>query len=118
MLNLCISGLKIMSKRWYQGLPKAKFQTRRLRNFLEILISSIRKNCKFARSTSVKPHILTPFIAPSMAVVAVMRLSMASSHRAWRDITRLVVNRDPIRDTETTVSIKKANDNDRKELTD
>lgn len=68
-------------------------------NFFDMLSSSMRSCCMSPLNTSVSPDIFTPFMEFSIAVVAAMRRSMASSHSAWRCITRLVAPRDPNSDT-------------------
>jgi len=80
-------------------LPKPIVQIRSFRNFFEISSSRTRSCCKSSLRTSVRPVIFTPFIDPSIAVVAVMRRSIASSHMAWRCTTRLVAPNEPARDT-------------------
>ena len=58
------------------------FHMRSFRNFFEMRNSSTRSFWREARRTSFNPHILTPFMDASMAEVAEMRFSMASSHIA------------------------------------
>jgi hypothetical protein len=82
-------------------------QIRSLRNFFEMSSSSTRSRCKSSRNTSVSPHILTPFIESSIAAVAAIRRSIASSHRAWRCITRLVAPKEPKNDTVIRLSYSK-----------
>lgn len=53
----------------------------------------------------MSPHILTPFIESSIAEVAAMRRSIASSHSAWRFITRLVAIKDARKATAVDISI-------------
>ena len=75
------------------------FQMINLRNFFEIRNSSTRSFCRLVRSVSFKPHSLTPFIEFSIAEVAEMRFSMASSHMAWRDMMKFMAKMDPNKDT-------------------
>lgn len=60
---------------------------KRLKPF-EIFNSSIRNVWILLNKTFFRPVILMPFMEPSIAVVAEIRLSIASSQRAWRDITK------------------------------
>lgn len=89
---------------WYLGrlerpLPRVMFQIRSLRNFLEIVNSLMRSFCRLDNRTCFKPHILIPFMDPSMEVVKDTRLSIASSHMAWRETTRNMVIMEPTRVT-------------------
>lgn len=63
-------------------LQKPIVQMRSFLNFFEISSSSTRSCWRSSRKTSVKPLIFTPFMELNMAVVAAIRLSMASSHMA------------------------------------
>lgn len=80
-------------------LLKAIFQTKIFRNFFEMRNSLTRRSWRVFDKISVRPHIFTPFIAPSIVVVAVIRLSMALSHRACRAITSPDATIDPIMET-------------------
>lgn len=76
-------------------LPNPMFQTRSFLNFFEISNSAIRRPCTHAMRDSVKPSIFTPLIEESIEEVDEMRLSIASSHMAWRDITKDSPIKDP-----------------------
>jgi len=69
------------------------------RNFLEMRSSSTRSFCKLTSSVSFNPHILTPFMDASMAEVAEMRFSMASSHIACRDMMKFMAKMEPNNET-------------------
>ena len=75
------------------------FQMISFRNRFEIRSSSTRSFCILASSVSFRPHILTPFMDASMAEVAEMRFSIASSHIAWRDMMKFMANMEPSNDT-------------------
>jgi hypothetical protein len=80
-------------------LPKTMFQMISFRNFFEMRNSSTRSCCKLASRVSFKPHILTPFMDESIADVAEMRFSIASSHIAWRDMMKFMANMEPNNET-------------------
>lgn len=83
-----------------QGLlQKAMFQIKSFLNFFEIWSSSILSLCIILPMVFVRPVIFTAFIAPRATVVTAIRRSMASSHIAWRDMTKPVTPMDPIIDT-------------------
>lgn len=75
------------------------FQMSSFRNRFEMRISSTRSFCRLASSVSFRPDIFTPFMDASMAEVAEMRFSMASSHMAWRAMMKFMATRDPSNDT-------------------
>jgi hypothetical protein len=81
--------------------PSPMFQIKSLRNLPEMRSSSSRIVWIRALRISVKPHILTPFMAPSICEVLAMRFSMASNHRAWRAITKLTAMIEPPIETES-----------------
>jgi hypothetical protein len=75
------------------------FQMISRRNRFDMRSSSTRSSCKLFNNVSPRPHILMPLMEESMAAVAEMRFSMASSHMAWRDMIKLMANMDPKRET-------------------
>jgi hypothetical protein len=79
------------------------FHIKSFLNLREMRISSTRSSWIFFDNVEVRPHILTPFIELSIAVVAVMRRSIASSHIACRDMTRPVAPIDPAMETSRRV---------------
>ena len=74
------------------------FQIINRRNRLEIRNSSTLSCCIVANNVSFKPHILTPFMEASIAEVADMRFSMASSHMACRDMMKFMATMEPSKD--------------------
>jgi hypothetical protein len=75
------------------------FQIKIFLNFFEIRSSSTLRPWRDVDMISVRPHILTPFMELSIVVVATIRRSMASSHKACRDMTALVATIDPAMET-------------------
>jgi hypothetical protein len=76
-------------------LPNVIFQIKSFLNFLDMSSSSMRRFCRLSNSVCFNPLILMPFIAPSIALVADMRFSIASSHMACRDMMKFIATIDP-----------------------